>query len=121
MIDTTKLLTIKEASQWASNYTGKDITPSNISYLIQYGRIKKLNDNGYTRISIIDLQNYYNLREVTVKEDMPVKTDIRLGDCKDILTEIPDNFIDLIVTSPPYAAILLQILFLYNNLILWLK
>jgi hypothetical protein len=30
MIDTTNLLTIKEASEWASNYTGKDVTPSNI-------------------------------------------------------------------------------------------
>jgi hypothetical protein len=60
MIDTTELLTIKEASEWASNYIGKDVTPSNISYLIQYGRIKKMEDNGYTRILASDLQDYCN-------------------------------------------------------------
>jgi len=32
-----------------------------------------------------------------------VKTDIYLGDCLDILKEYPNNFFDLIVTSPPYA------------------
>jgi len=34
---------------------------------------------------------------------MEVKTTILLGDCKEILTQIPDNSIDLIFTSPPYA------------------
>ncbi|GHV27085.1 hypothetical protein FACS1894176_08620 [Bacteroidia bacterium] len=37
-----ELLTIKEASEWATNHTGKSVTTSNISYLIQYGRIKKI-------------------------------------------------------------------------------
>ena len=32
-----------------------------------------------------------------------VKTDIILGDCKEVLKQIPDNSIDLIFTSPPYA------------------
>ena len=32
-----------------------------------------------------------------------VKTDIHLGDCKDVLKQIQDNSIDLIFTSPPYA------------------
>lgn len=34
---------------------------------------------------------------------MEIKTDIFLGDCKDILKELPDNTVDLIFTSPPYA------------------
>ncbi len=34
---------------------------------------------------------------------MYVKTDLFLGDCKKILAELPDNSIDLIFTSPPYA------------------
>ena len=33
---------------------------------------------------------------------MEINTDIRLGDCKEILKELPENTIDLIVTSPPY-------------------
>ena len=32
-----------------------------------------------------------------------VEVHIRLGDCLDILSEMPDNHFDLIVTSPPYA------------------
>ena len=32
-----------------------------------------------------------------------VKTDIFLGDCKEVLKQFPDNSIDLIFTSPPYA------------------
>ncbi|MCD6375409.1 MAG: site-specific DNA-methyltransferase [Caldisericaceae bacterium] len=31
------------------------------------------------------------------------KTEIYLGDCKDILKQLPDNSVDLIFTSPPYA------------------
>jgi len=42
MIIEKDLLTIKEASEWASDYLKKNVTTSNISYLIQYGRIKKL-------------------------------------------------------------------------------
>ncbi|MBF2056883.1 MAG: site-specific DNA-methyltransferase [Cyanobacterium sp. T60_A2020_053] len=34
---------------------------------------------------------------------MEINTDILLGDCKEILKKIPDNSINLIVTSPPYA------------------
>ena len=40
------LMTIKEASTQASKRIGKNVTPSNISYLIQYGRIPKKGDNG---------------------------------------------------------------------------
>lgn len=32
-----------------------------------------------------------------------ITTDIRLGDCQEVLKELPDNSIDLIFTSPPYA------------------
>ena len=34
---------------------------------------------------------------------LPTKCEIRLGDCVEILPEYPDEFFDLIVTSPPYA------------------
>lgn len=55
----SELLTIKEASKWASNFLEKNITPSNISYLIQYGRIANVGNNGNTLVSIEDLQRYY--------------------------------------------------------------
>ncbi|GHU91047.1 hypothetical protein AGMMS49925_04930 [Deltaproteobacteria bacterium] len=43
---TKKLLTVKEASEWATNYIEKSVTPSNITHLIQYGRVKKIGENG---------------------------------------------------------------------------
>ncbi|MDR1721252.1 MAG: site-specific DNA-methyltransferase [Endomicrobium sp.] len=56
----SKCLTIKEASLWASNYLGKEITTSNISYLIQYGHIRRIGSNGSSQISKSDLEKYYN-------------------------------------------------------------
>ncbi|NHZ84345.1 MAG: site-specific DNA-methyltransferase [Planctomycetia bacterium] len=55
----TELLTIKEASLWASNYLNKNVTKSNISYLIQYGKIKKYGENSNTAVNKYDLINYY--------------------------------------------------------------
>jgi len=52
-------LTIKEASEWASKYLNKNISTSNISYLIQYGKVKKQGHNGSTIINKQDLINYY--------------------------------------------------------------
>ena len=34
---------------------------------------------------------------------MEIKSELYLGDCKKQLTKLPDNSVDLIVTSPPYA------------------
>ncbi len=34
---------------------------------------------------------------------MEIRTDLFLGDCKEMLKKVPDNSVDLIVTSPPYA------------------
>ncbi len=55
----TELLTITEASLWASNHLNKNVTTSNISYLIQYGKVKKYKDNGTTAINKYDLISYY--------------------------------------------------------------
>ena len=57
-----ELLTIKEASNYFSEYLGKNITTSNVSYLVQYGKIKKIIDKGVTLIDKKELQNYYNLQ-----------------------------------------------------------
>ena len=63
-----ELLTIKEASKWATNYLKKQVTTSNISYLIQYGRIQKIGDNGSTQVLKDDLLKYYQQNNKT-KED----------------------------------------------------
>ena len=57
-----QLLTLKEASNWASAFVGHNINESNISYLVQYGKVKKHNgNNNITYISSNDLEKYYKL------------------------------------------------------------
>src|SRR3989338_9658760 len=53
------LVSIHQASQWASGYLKREISPSNISYLVQYGKVRKYGSNGSTAINISDLQKYY--------------------------------------------------------------
>jgi DNA modification methylase len=62
------LMTIKEASIWASKYIGKNVTPSNISYLIQYGIISKKGCNGNVFVNRHDLEKYYNSYYETKEE-----------------------------------------------------
>ena len=54
-----QLKTIKEASLWASEFLKRDISESNISYLIQYGKIKKHNGGQAVFVNINDLKKYY--------------------------------------------------------------
>ena len=54
-----ELLSLYEASNWASNYMGRKVTISNITYLIQYGKIRKYNNNGSIQILKEDLIHYY--------------------------------------------------------------
>ena len=55
----SELLTINQASKWATEKLGRNVTTSNISYLIQYGRINKATNNGKTLIDKEDLIKYY--------------------------------------------------------------
>ncbi len=55
-----KLFSLRDASKWASQYLDRKITISNISYLIQYGRIKKYGNNGNPLIDIDELKKYYD-------------------------------------------------------------
>jgi len=70
----SELLTIKEASAWATEHIGREVTTSNISYLIQYGRVRKIDKNGTIQISLQDLINYYKSyngkREISWKEQL---------------------------------------------------
>ncbi|MBU2495459.1 MAG: DNA methyltransferase [Candidatus Omnitrophota bacterium] len=50
---------IKQASEWASRYLNKNVTASNITYLIQYGKIKKIGNDGTILVDKKDLINYY--------------------------------------------------------------
>jgi len=54
-----ELLSIKEASLWASDYLNKNVNTANISYLIQYGKVEKHVENGRTSVNKHDLISYY--------------------------------------------------------------
>jgi len=52
------LATITDASKWASNYLNKDVSGSNISYLLNYGKVRRYG-NGTPLVSIPELKRYY--------------------------------------------------------------
>lgn len=54
-----EFLNIKEASRWATEYLKKEVTASNISYLINYGRIANKGNGGEVRIDKTELLEYY--------------------------------------------------------------
>ena len=58
------LLSIKQASEWATEHYKKTISTSNISYLVQYGRIKKIGNNSETKVIKEDLIKYYKSKTI---------------------------------------------------------
>jgi hypothetical protein len=72
MLETAELLNIKQASEWASEHIGKNVTPSNIAYLINYGRVPKSGDNGGILVAKQDLFDYYEnyQREAVYKKKL---------------------------------------------------
>ena len=57
-----QILTIQEASDWATKHFRRNISNSNISYLIQYGQVRKAEKNGETGTYKSDLINYYKIQ-----------------------------------------------------------
>lgn len=55
-----KLINLKEASVWASQYLNRKVNVSNISYLVQYGKIKKYGQNGNIFVDLYELKKYYD-------------------------------------------------------------
>ena len=62
------LMTINEASEWASKHLTREVSPTNISYLLQYGRIRKHVKNDSALVDLHDLEEYYQSR-VGARED----------------------------------------------------
>ena len=52
-------LSLDEASRWASALLQKNVTTSNISYLIQYGRVRRHTRRGTVAVSKQELGQYY--------------------------------------------------------------
>jgi hypothetical protein len=68
------LVSIPEASKWASELLKRDVLPTNISYLVQYGKVKKHGENGSTMVDLHDLKLYYDSyngkREINWKKNL---------------------------------------------------
>lgn len=67
------LLSLGEASKWASQYLDRPVTQSNISYLIQYAKIKKYCENKKILVSKVDLKEYYDENIVKKQESWKQK------------------------------------------------
>jgi len=62
------LISVNEASKWASDYLDRPVTQSNISYLIQYAKIKKYYDEQKRiKVNQEELKKYYD-EEVVQKQ-----------------------------------------------------
>lgn len=68
--------TIKEAAEWASKYLNRSVTNANISYLINYGKIKKYSRNDTIVIMKEELEEYYN----TYRGKRQIEWKDKLGD-----------------------------------------
>ncbi len=66
--DRKNLMGLNEASKWASKYLDRKVTTSNISYLIQYGRIRNYGNNGNPLIDKDELKEYYDSTKRKEKE-----------------------------------------------------
>ncbi len=68
------IVSISEASKWATDYLEKEISLTNISYLVQYGKVKKYGENGSTLVDLDDLKKYYESyngnREISWKKNL---------------------------------------------------
>lgn len=63
-----ELLNLSEASKLATELLNRPVSTSNISYLIQYGQLKKWGENGTLLVSKEDLLNYYD-NKIMNRED----------------------------------------------------
>ena len=60
MLGPNQYFTLQQASQWATQYMGKNVTSSNISYLVRYGKVKRYENDGVTQIDKDELKAYYD-------------------------------------------------------------
>ncbi|MFH1608237.1 MAG: DNA methyltransferase [archaeon] len=62
-----EVISLREASRWASDYLDRPVTPSNISYLVQYAKLKKYLEGITIKVNIRELKEYYD-EEVIQKQ-----------------------------------------------------
>ncbi len=71
-----KLVDIKRAALWATDYLQRKVTTSNISYLLQYGKITRYGSNGNPLIDKDELKSYYDSFDKRAKWEETLGEDI---------------------------------------------
>jgi len=65
----SELFNFKEAAEWASKYLDREVTPTNISYLVQYAKIRKYYDKqNKVKVDKDELRDYYNQNIIKKQE-----------------------------------------------------
>ena len=75
-VSESNLVDIKEAARWASEFLKREVTESNIAYLINYGRVSKQVVNGKVYVPLEELRRYY--QNTVLKREKEFKE--KLGD-----------------------------------------
>jgi len=74
VLTSQNLFSLEKASNWATNFLKREISENNISYLVQYGKIRKYNTDGQTQVNLYDLRKYYESfigkREISWKQKL---------------------------------------------------
>ena len=80
-VEEKTLVSFKQAARLAAVYTKSEVTVSNISYLVQYGRVRKYGSNGDALIDAEELRTYYDSsnRERRCKEKLGADLNWRLS------------------------------------------
>ena len=68
MVDRVKLVSITDASKWATKAINKKVTTANIQYLINYGRVDTYSYEGSVLVDLESLQEYYSNRDKQIKD-----------------------------------------------------
>ena len=59
------LLTVAEASDWATRATGRRVGHGNIMYLVNYGRVRNAGNNGRVMVDLGELDAYYRSKAMS--------------------------------------------------------
>lgn len=54
------LVTLKDATNWAKNYLDREVSTSNISYLVNYGKVRKHGKGTNVLVNLDELKKYYD-------------------------------------------------------------
>ncbi len=76
------LITVTEASHWSSQHYGREITKSNISYLVTYGRVDSVIHDGAVKLNRLELKRYYDeefAKETRAMQQLEKDINLRLA------------------------------------------